>query len=300
MTISAPVRWEESVVAASTMSPNDETTFCCLVRPHKRVAAEVGQRPPDLLLEQDDDRERQHDEEVFEDGLERRQVGELRQVVEQADEDDAQQHLHGAGAADEQQQVVDHHRDEQDVERVAPGDEVEEALRSSSAPRGPPRRRGTGRSRPRRGPGGWRPSPAAPGSGDQPAAARLAPSRRSGGGIGLPLRSTVLPRKLLRLAPRRIGRPSAASSPSRATRARFCSAGLAEADAGIEDDLRLVDAGGGGGGQGGGQLGADLADDVVEVDAGLHRGDLAAAVHEDDGTAGRRRQRAPGAGRRAR
>ena len=41
-----------------------------------------------------------------------------------------------------------------------------------------------------------------------------------------------------------------------------------------------------GAGQRVGQLGADLSDDVLEVDAPLHAGELAAAVHEDDGAAG--------------
>ena len=85
-------------------------------------------RAADLLLEEHDDREGEHDQQVLEDVLERRQLRELGHEVDQAHEHDAEEHLHGPRAADQEQQVVDHDRDEEDVERVAPGEELEEAL----------------------------------------------------------------------------------------------------------------------------------------------------------------------------
>ena len=44
-----------------------------------------------------------------------------------------QQHLHRPRAADQEQQVVDHHRHEEDVEGVAPGEELDEALDGHAA-----------------------------------------------------------------------------------------------------------------------------------------------------------------------
>ena len=99
-----------------------------LGQPPERVAPEVGERPADLLLEEHDDREREHDQEVFEDVLERRQLRELGHEVDQADEYDAAEHLHRPRAPDQEQQVVDHHGYEEDVEAVAPVEEIDEAL----------------------------------------------------------------------------------------------------------------------------------------------------------------------------
>src|SRR6185436_4085790 len=111
-------------------------------------------------------------------------------------------------AADQQEQVVDDDGDGEDVDGVAPGEDLEEARQAQATASRASRASQTSRS--------WTVSPtsctrsrAAPFRAPQAAVARLPPNRSPGVGSRRP-RRTALARKLLRLAPRRRGRPSAA------------------------------------------------------------------------------------------
>ena len=154
-------------------------------------------------------------------------------VVDGTDEDDAEQHLHGPGAADQQQQVVDDHRHRQDVDGVAPGQDLAGCGRASSARRprardAVPDARNCAVSRhvvhPQDGGAAGR----GPGRGGEAAAEPVA--RRVAADLAADLAGAGRTRggamKLLRLAPTRSGRPSAASSGRPARSARFCAAVL--------------------------------------------------------------------------
>src|SRR5262249_7760052 len=88
----------------------------------ERVAAERGQRPSQLLREENDDREGQVEEDGLEDGPDRRQPGEDRDLVDDERCHDPEDHLDGARAADQAQEAVDEQSDDEDVHRIAPGD----------------------------------------------------------------------------------------------------------------------------------------------------------------------------------
>src|SRR4029078_1847244 len=100
----------------------------------ERVAPEVGERLPDLLLEEDDDGEGEDDQEALDERLEGREVEELGEVVDDADEDEPEDHLHGAGAADEEEEGVDDDRHRQDGDGVCPGDDLHDAREGHPAP----------------------------------------------------------------------------------------------------------------------------------------------------------------------
>src|SRR6185436_12464460 len=168
------------------------------------VAAEGGEGAPDLLLKEDDDGERQDDQQALQHLLEGRQLDDAGQVVEDADEDDAEEHLHRAGAADQQQQVVDEDGDNQDVDRVAPGQQVDPpdqahataahpAASFSSGPACPAIARQTARNWTVAATS-WTRTIAADRAAAQATAARLPGRRSCGAGAGRLACSTALPR----------------------------------------------------------------------------------------------------------
>ena len=84
--------------------------------------SEVGERAADVRLEQHDDREDDVGRQVADDPVDGLELEPLRQEIERKQEAAAQRHLHGAGAANEQQQLVHEERHDRDVEDVRPGD----------------------------------------------------------------------------------------------------------------------------------------------------------------------------------
>jgi hypothetical protein len=86
----------------------------------ERISAEAREGAPDLVLEEHDDGERQHEEELLQQAFERLQLEQPGDVVDHDAEQDAEQHLHGARAADELQDVVEDEGDGQDVDEIAP------------------------------------------------------------------------------------------------------------------------------------------------------------------------------------
>src|SRR6185312_3247737 len=114
-------------------------------------------------------------------------------------------------AADEQQQVVDDEGDGQHVDGIAPGEDLEEAQEGQAASPCCAIACQTSRSCTVSATS-WTRTMAAPSAAAQAAAARLPPSRRSGTARSPPDLCAALAMKLLRLAPTRRGRPSAASS----------------------------------------------------------------------------------------
>ena len=96
--------------------------FCALEVAEERRAAEVCKRPPDVGLEQNDDREHDIRREVSDDPVDGLELQPLRQKIQQQNKTSAQCHLRRARAADEEKQLVDEERDDRDVERVGPPD----------------------------------------------------------------------------------------------------------------------------------------------------------------------------------
>ena len=90
----------------------------------QRVASEAGKSTSDLLLKQNNDRKRQDKEETAQELLQGQEVSGAGQVVGNADEEQPEQHLHRPGTPDEQQQIVDDHGHEGDVENIPPADEL--------------------------------------------------------------------------------------------------------------------------------------------------------------------------------
>src|ERR1043165_5370562 len=86
------------------------------------VRADAGQRAADLVLEKNDDRERQVEEDLARDHFERRQVEGAGDEKRAAEDEEADGDLHRARAADERQDVVDDDGDDEDVDEVAPGE----------------------------------------------------------------------------------------------------------------------------------------------------------------------------------
>ena len=87
----------------------------------ERGAAEVRERAPDVGLKEHDDGKADVGREIADDPVHRLEI-EPAGDEEQADEKaGAERHLHGACAADEQQQLVNEHRDQHDVDDVPPG-----------------------------------------------------------------------------------------------------------------------------------------------------------------------------------
>ena len=90
--------------------------------PEQPAAAEMDERAADVGLQQHDGREHDVADDVADQPVERLELQAPRQVEQADDRGDADRHLHRARAADELQQLVNHDRDDQDVEHVPPRD----------------------------------------------------------------------------------------------------------------------------------------------------------------------------------
>src|SRR5262249_33704315 len=87
---------------------------------HERIRRHARQRAADLGLEQHDHRERQVEEDLARDGLQRRQVERARHKERAGQDDQPDRYLHGARAADQREDVVNDEGDDEDVDGVAP------------------------------------------------------------------------------------------------------------------------------------------------------------------------------------
>ena len=88
----------------------------------ERRAAEVGEGAPDVGLQQHDQREHAVHREVANQPVDRLEPEPFRQEVDADEEAAAERDLHRAGALDEHEQLVDHHRHDGDVQQVHPLD----------------------------------------------------------------------------------------------------------------------------------------------------------------------------------
>ncbi len=109
----------------------------------EHAAPDARQRTPDVGLEEHDDDQHRGGEEVVEDPLDGGQLEGVRHEAGADQQQQADEDLHGARAADQDQQPVDAERDERDVDgvahRVETGDLIEqqapEHLDQARAPR---------------------------------------------------------------------------------------------------------------------------------------------------------------------
>ena len=85
-------------------------------------SAEGRERPAELVREEDDDGEGNVEDEGPQNRRERRELQERGHGVDGEDREQPQHHLDGARSADQAEQPVRDEGDDQDVERVAPGE----------------------------------------------------------------------------------------------------------------------------------------------------------------------------------
>ena len=146
-TISAPSRLLRERHRGERDLFDDVAVRACASR-----SAASGSRPtrandlPDLVLEQDDDRERDVEEQIAEHRVNGGEVEQARarQEVQPQHRDDADDHVNGARAADQQEDLVDDRREDEDVEHGEPfrswtwktvGESVQHAATSSGSRR---------------------------------------------------------------------------------------------------------------------------------------------------------------------
>ena len=87
-----------------------------------RRPAEMHERPPDIALHQHDGREHDVADDVPDQPVEGFELKAARQIEEADERGDAHRHLHGMGAANQLQHLVDDDRHNHDVDHVPHGD----------------------------------------------------------------------------------------------------------------------------------------------------------------------------------
>ena len=119
----APMRCADSMPAATTSSSID-SSFDSGFRQvtEKRRPAEMRQRAADVGLKQHDDRDHHVTGEVANQPVDGPEARPARAVKERDEHAGAERHLHGAGAANQLQRLVDDERHHEDVEDVPPSD----------------------------------------------------------------------------------------------------------------------------------------------------------------------------------
>ena len=259
--------------------------------------AQVGQDLPDLGLEDHDDPEDHEGQEGAEQPVEGLQVQPEGHPVEDHEHEGAQGHLHGVGAPDELEELVDDEGDDEDVEGVEPGElgrgeEGGEALDDHGGPPSP----GRGQD------GVADPDhldhlPHVVHAHEVGAAEDAGRHRRRGAEEALAHagRSSTLPRKLLREGPTSSGRSRARKLGQAPPGPRGCGqASFAKPRPGSRMHALPGDARGRGQGQALAQLRGHLAHDVVVARALVHGREAAAQVHGHRGHAPRRDQAGQG------
>src|SRR5581483_3281542 len=180
--------------------------------------AGLGQGPPELGLEEHDERQHPERPEVLQDERQAPEIGLPRQEASRHQEPQADEHLDRHRAPEDEQHPVDDERDDRDVDQVLRDAQSGQEIMHGSAPparsaphqpAGASRIASATRTARRTAPTSWTRRRCTPAVTATVQAASV-PSSRSAGGT-----SSSAPMKLFRDGPTRIGRPSACSASSR-------------------------------------------------------------------------------------
>src|SRR5581483_4548612 len=108
---------------ARTDNGRDVESIAALVEPgDDRIAAHARETSPDLVLKEHDDGEGEIEEGLARDRLERREIERTRHEKRAAEHHQADRDLHRSCSADQREDAVDDHGNDEHVDEIAPGE----------------------------------------------------------------------------------------------------------------------------------------------------------------------------------